>query len=237
MVVNPTVVDIENQPIYSKEVAGCDADRNKNSTSNSINPLNSDVFLEGFSNDANESNNSFKDAYIGKYPLIYDVVLYSEFKAHQRGFFDIYECIVPTIVFVVAALTQYNIYNSATNGVYFHLALSCICFNTILYSAFVCINLPGPRNFMKNSRTLCGKKVKSFQLSWVGQNTEDVLTIIGTLFGGFILYGRVFNGQCDSKSLWESQVSIDISCFLKSKLDFFFQSCLYFCISQLYSLT
>lgn len=203
--VNQMVVDIESQPILcSKEVAGYDATRHKRSTSPSFNSSEnlelSSVSLESLSNDSNESNNNFKNDYIGKFPLIHDVDLFSEFKAQQRGFFDIYECISPTIIIVIALFTRFNIYNSATNGIYFHLSLGCICCILVLYSTFVCMNLPRNKNFVKNSKSL-----RRFQLTWVGQNTEDILTVLGTLMGGFILFGRVFNGQCDSLNIWNSQ--------------------------------
>jgi chromate transport protein ChrA len=141
--------------------------------------------------------------------MFFDLETGAEYKVHQRGFFDIYECIAPTIILVVAVFTRYNVYNSTTNGLYFHLALCCIFFVLVLYSAFICMNTA--KQCIKNSSCFLCRVARRFQLTWAGRNTEDILVVAGVLMQGFILYGRVFNGQCDSTDLWNSQVSY---CFL-----------------------
>jgi hypothetical protein len=151
-----------------------------------------------------ESNKSldkgeFKDDFNGTFPSM-NLETYAEYKHHERGFFDIYQCLTPTVILLVAIFSRYNIYNSKTNGPFFNLSLFCIVFVSLLYPAFMVMKTT--KYFKNNS-----KISKRFQSTWVGENVEDILTLAGTLMSGFVLYGRVFNGQCDSTSLWDSQVT------------------------------
>jgi hypothetical protein len=70
------------------------------------------------------------EKYLGKFPWI-DSDTYAEYKLHERGYFDIYTCIFPTVALIAAIGTRFNIHNSTKSGPYFACSLACI----ILFAA------------------------------------------------------------------------------------------------------
>jgi hypothetical protein len=147
--------------------------------------------------------NDFKDDYIGKFPWIHDNTTFAEYKLHERAFYDIYQCIIPNTLLLMKILYDLS---SMPDDFYFILAFFFVFVSLILYIAFLSIKMQCGKNAIRNSNSFFSKVARRFQLTWVGQNIENILTICGTILHGFILYGRVCNGQCSSLSLWESQV-------------------------------
>jgi hypothetical protein len=213
-------VDIENRYILgstdvrlsmlSTEISGSvrNAHSESSSTKGSL-PIDAERIND---NDFVEVNKDFKADYIGKFPWINDKATYAEYLLHERAFFDIYQCAVPSTFLVMSLLTHSNLYNIKTNNDYFIFAYCCSFFGSILFSFFLFMNCS--KNVVWSSDNYLSQVARRIQLSWFGQNIENILTVSGTLGTGFILYGRVVNGQCSSMSLWESQVGYQINSLL-----------------------
>lgn len=209
MTLTEPILDVESQQIEinPKEI-GSIATRFEQSTTDCLESQNLEFSVT--SNVEPEEYESagasdLKEDYIGTFPLMYDLETFTQYRLHRREFFDIYECITPSIFFVIALVTRYNISNSATNGPYFNLSLCSVLFGSVLYSVFLCMNMA--KCFLKNSNSNLRQMVKSFESTWFGQNIEDFLTLFGTLMTGFLLYGRVYNGQCGCLDIWKTQVN------------------------------
>lgn len=152
-----------------------------------------------------EANNAlkhdFRHDYIGKFPWIKDIATFGEYKLHERAFYDIYQCIIPNTLLIVKILSDLL---NMTDRASFLLASFIIFSSLSLYILFIWMKCN--KNAIKNSDSYFAQAARRFQLTWVGQNTENILTVCGTIIHGCKLYGRVVNGECRSSSLWESQV-------------------------------
>jgi hypothetical protein len=161
---------------------------------------------------ATGGKNTFTDDYVGRFPWIYDKDIYAEYLLHEKSFFDIYQCILPTLFIGISVLSHVNIYNIATENGYFQVAFFFTLIGIISFTSFLLMKCA--KNTIENSNHYLCQLVRRLRLALASQNAENFVAICGTLINGFVLYGRVHNGQCNSKNLWETQVledSLEIS--------------------------
>jgi hypothetical protein len=168
--------------------------------------INDDEFDEA-NNDL--KHDDFRHYYYGEFPWIKDIATFGEYKLHERAYYDIYQCIIPNSILIVKIL--HDLLNM-TDRASFLLASFIIFFSLSLYILFIWMKCN--KNAIQNSDSYFAQAARRFQLTWVGQNMENILTVCGTIIHGCILYVRVFNGECRSSSPWESQVGYQINLLL-----------------------
>jgi hypothetical protein len=103
----------------------------------------------------------------------------------------------------IAIITQVFNGSNTNNRPYFSISLAFTIFAIAIYLILLLVN---SFNLEKYGDKIFGKLVKRFHASWFGRNSENILCVSSTFMFGFVLYGRVDNGQCDqSLNAWNYQ--------------------------------
>lgn len=133
-----------------------------------------------------------KHNYIGKFPFLYSSEIYTEYRFHEKKYFDPYQSLTLIALFCFGIFTLVNL---DTNGFCFKVSLALIIVDLGIYSLF--IFLKKFNSFMKSSSSYSYRVAEKLRKSMLGRHIEDVLINLVSLLFGFLLYGRVRNEQCD----------------------------------------
>jgi len=127
----------------------------------------------------------------------------AEYILYERSQVKFYHYFALAPLIGIAIITQVFIGNNTNNRPYFGISLAFTIFAIAIYLILLLVNI---FNLERYGDSIFGKLVKRFHLSWFGRNIENILCVSSTFMFGFVLYGRVDNGQCDrSLNAWNYQ--------------------------------
>lgn len=131
-----------------------------------------------------------------KFPWIHNPDIFKEYTLYEKSHCEISHYVAPAFLIGIAIITQFLLWKCEDNNHYFGLSLAFTIIAIVLYLILLFVNWV---DYLKT-------KYQRFHTSWLGRSIEDLLSISSTLMFGFMLYGRVENGQCNkSISPWNTQ--------------------------------
>jgi hypothetical protein len=119
--------------------------------------------------------------------------LLAEYILYERKHVKVYQYFTLAPLIGIAIITQILVGISTNNRPYFSISLAFTIFVIATYLILLFVN---SFSLEEDANSILDKLVKRFHLSWFGRNIENILCVSSTLMFGFVLYGRVDNGQC-----------------------------------------
>jgi hypothetical protein len=129
-----------------------------------------------------------------------------EYKLSKKRYFDMISILPTALVFTVSAVTRYNWENIGSKNPIFLVSNLIILITTIIFWTYFVSHCLVYYSTAEKRKKLIYRISEYILLSSFGGRIEDVICFFTTLYVGFCLLARVYEGQCeDSTTIWESQ--------------------------------
>ena len=116
--------------------------------------------------------------YVGRFPFL-DNKRWSEYKVHQKMFFDPYTSALPATVLFAAMFTRFNIYQTYFAGPYFSVAFSLTYVGVPVFGLVFFVH--GAKSVIVNPSHQLRLLARRWRNTWWGQGLDGLMLWIVTL--------------------------------------------------------